>query len=182
MTKRTLPLLAALAAAFATAATAVASTITATGTVTGAGAVSIAAGSTASFADILDGTDQTVSYQLPLTVVDARGTGGGWNLTITSTAFTTGTHSLAATASSLASVTLACTAGSTCTLPTSSVTLPVAVPAAATAPAAVKFFNAAPTTGMGSFTVTPTVNVSIPGNSYAGSYQSTVTVAVAAGP
>jgi hypothetical protein len=35
---------------------------------------------------------------------------------------------------------------------------------------------------MGSFTVTPTVSVSIPGNAYAGTYQSTVTVAVAAGP
>jgi hypothetical protein len=35
---------------------------------------------------------------------------------------------------------------------------------------------------MGSFSVTPTVSVSIPGNAYAGSYASTVTVAIVAGP
>ena len=174
--------LTAAAAALVLAAVATAATITATATVTGAGSVSLASGATTSLASTLDGTDQTVTYQLPLTVVDARGTGGGWNLTITSTTFTTGTRSLAPNASSLTTVASACNAGSTCTNPTSSITLPVAVPAATTAPTAVKFFNSAAYTGMGSFTVTPTVSVSIPGNAYAGTYTSTVTVAVAAGP
>jgi hypothetical protein len=182
MNRRAIPLLIALVTTLATAAAAVASTITATATVTGAGSVSLAAGTTASIADTLDGTDQTVSYQDPLTVVDARGTGGGWNLTVTSTTFNTGTHALATTASSLTTVTSTCNSGSTCTNPTNSVALPVTVPAAATAPAAVKFFNSTAGTGMGSFTVTPTIAVSVPGNAYAGSYASTVTVAVAAGP
>jgi len=178
MNKRAAAILLPLGIALATAAVAAGSTITTTATVTGTGAVSLAAGATASFSDTLDGTDQTVTYQLPLTVVDARGTGGGWNLTVTSTQFTTGTRTLATSASSLTTVTSACNAGSTCTNPTNAITLPIALPAGATAPTAVKFFNSAANTGMGAFTVTPTVSVTIPGNAYAGSYQSTVTVAV----
>jgi hypothetical protein len=49
-------------------------------------------------------------------------------------------------------------------------------------PTAVKLFNAAANTGMGAFTVTPTISVAIPANSYAGTYTSTVTVAVVSGP
>src|ERR1700758_4862575 len=41
---------------------------------------------------ILTGDDQTTSYALGLTVNDPRGSGAGWNLTITSTTFT-GTNS-----------------------------------------------------------------------------------------
>jgi hypothetical protein len=46
----------------------------------------------------------------------------------------------------------------------------------------VKLFNSAANTGMGRFTLTPTIAVSIPGNAYAGSYTSTVTVAAVSGP
>jgi len=35
---------------------------------------------------------------------------------------------------------------------------------------------------MGSFTITPTVKVSVPANAYAGIYTSTVTLAVVSGP
>ena len=182
MNKRAATLLLPLGIALATAAMAAASTITATATITGAGSVSLASGTTASFSDTLDGTDQTVSYQIPLTVIDARGTGGGWNMTVTSTQFTAGAHTLATSASSMTAVTSACNAGSTCTNPTNAIALPIAVPAGITAPTAVKFFNSAANTGMGSFTVTPTISVTIPGNAYAGSYASIVTVAVAAGP
>jgi hypothetical protein len=35
---------------------------------------------------------------------------------------------------------------------------------------------------MGKFTVTPTVDVTIPANTFAGSYSSTVTLAVVSGP
>ena len=52
--------------------------------------------------------------------------------------------------------------------PTNAITYPVAVPAAATAPAAVKFFNAAAGSGMGKFTITPTIGVFVPQNSYHG--------------
>ena len=78
-------------------------------------------------------------------------------------------------------MTSAC-AATTCTAATNAVTYALTVPAAGTAPAAVKFFNAAANTGMGKFTVTPTISVSVPGNAFAGTYSSTVTVAVASGP
>jgi WxL domain surface cell wall-binding len=131
----------------------------------------------------LNGSDQTTNYSLGLTVTDARGSGGGWNLTITSTTFTAGTHTLSTTASNIsAAPTVACTGGSTCTNPTNAITYPLGVPAAATAPTPVKLFNAAANTGMGNFTITPTVTVSIPANTFTGSYTSTVSVAVVSGP
>jgi hypothetical protein len=130
----------------------------------------------------LDGTDQSVNYTLPLTMNDLRGSGAGWNLTMTSTTFTNGTQTLATTASSIASTATACTTGGTCTNPTNSISYPLTIPAGTTAPTAVKVFNAAANTGMGRFTITPSINVAIPGNSYAGSYTSTLTIAAVSGP
>lgn len=170
-------------AALTLAAAAVAGTVTATATVSGAGSLSLSNGSTASLTDTLDGTDQTVGYTLPLTLTDARGSGAGWNLTVTSTTFNDGAgHTLATSASSISSVAMTCVSGGTCTNATNSITYPATVPAAATAPAAVKLFNAAANTGLGRFTITPTIDVSIPGNAYAGSYSSTITVAAVSGP
>ena len=113
-----------------------------------------------------------------------QGTGSGWNLTITSTTFSTGGGSpktLSTTASQVTGVTSACAQG-TCTDPTNSITYPLTVPAGASAPTAVKLFNAAVDTGLGDFTVTPTVGVSIPSNTFAGTYTSTITLAVASAP
>ena len=90
-------------AALVLAAVAVAGTVTATATVTGAGSLSLSNGATASISDTLDGTDQSVNYTLPLTMNDLRGSGAGWNLTMTSTAFTNGTQTLGTAASSIAS-------------------------------------------------------------------------------
>lgn len=137
----------------------------------------------------LNGNDQTTTYALGLTVTDARGNSGGWNLTITSTTFT-GTGGtppvLPTTASSiLAGPTVACISGGghcTSPIPDGTVTYPVGVPAAAIAPAAVKFFNAGGGSGLGKFTVTPTVTISIPANTTADTYTSTVSVAVVSGP
>ncbi len=180
--RRTFVLLGLGALALVLAAVAIAGTVTATATVTGAGSLSLSHGTAASVTDTLDGTDQTVNYTLPLTMNDLRGTGAGWNLTMTSTAFSNGSQTLATNASSIASATSSCTAGGTCTNPTNSISYPLTIPAAATAPAAVKVFNAAANTGMGRFTITPSINVSIPGNSYAGSYTSTLTIAAVSGP
>jgi hypothetical protein len=47
---------------------------------------------------------------------------------------------------------------------------------------AAKFFNAAANTGLGKVDVTPTVDILVPGNTFAGTYTSTVTLAVATGP
>lgn len=172
------------AVALATAAVALAGNITATATVSGAGALSLTHGGSATVGPVtLDGSDQTVNYTLPLTIVDARGSGAGWNATITSTTFNDGSgHTLATSASSVSGVTSSCNAGGSCTAPTNSISYPLTVPAGATAPAAVKVFNAAANTGMGRFTVTPTIGVTVPGNAYAGTYSSTVTVAAVSGP
>lgn len=133
----------------------------------------------------LSGDDQTTTYSMGLTVNDARGSGAGWNLSITSTAFTTGSQSLSNTASSInAAPTVVCGGvGGHCTSPNDGlITYPVGVPAGASAPPAVKFFDAGANTGLGKFTITPTVTIAIPGNTYAGTYISTVTIALSAGP
>jgi hypothetical protein len=156
---------------------------TVTGTVTG-GALSVATSAAPTFSANLASGDSTPTYTLPLTAVDTTGSGAGWNLTITSTQFTTGgatPHTLATNASTITGVTSACASG-TCTNPTNAITYPVSVPAGASAPTAVKLFDAAASTGLGSFTVTPTVGVFVPAASFAGSYSSTLTVSIVSGP
>lgn len=183
MRQRILIVLAVAAAALAAATAAFAGNVTATANVSGAGALSFSHGATASVSSTLDGTDQSVNYTLPLSISDVRGGGAGWNLTVTSTTFTdASSHTLSNAASSIGSAAVTCTAGGSCTNPTNAISYPLTVPAAATAPAAVKLFNAAANTGMGRFTVTPTINVAVPGNAFAGAYTSTVTVAAVSGP
>jgi hypothetical protein len=172
------------AAAFAFPASALAATATTTGTVEG-GSLALTTSAAPAFSATLDGTDQTPTYALPLTIEDLRGSGAGWNATITSTEFTTGgetPRTLSTGASSITGVTNACVEGNACTDPTNAVSYALSVPAAAEAPTAVKFFNASAGTGMGVFSNTPTVAVSIPADTYAGSYSSTITLASVSGP
>jgi hypothetical protein len=166
--------------ALALPASSVATSVTATGTVTGS-TLSLSTVSTPSFSANLDNGDSTPTYTAALTTQDTRGTGAGWNETITSTQFTTGTYTLATNASSLTGVAEAGGSG-TNTTPTNAITYPVAVPAGSGPPTAVKFFNSAANTGMGKFTLTPTIGVFVPQNSYAGTYTSTVTLAIVSGP
>jgi WxL domain surface cell wall-binding len=157
---------------------------TVTGTVAG-GALSVATSAAPTFSANLALGDSTPTYTLPLTATDTTGTGAGWNLTITSTQFTTGgatPHTLGTTASNITGVTSLCVPSTSCTNPTNAVNPPVTVPAGATAPTAVRFFNAAAGTGMGAFTVTPTVGVFVPATTFAGSYSSTLTVSIVSGP
>ena len=165
------------AVALVAATAALAGTLTATATVTGTAGISLNLPSNPSISDTIDGTDQTVSYAPVLGVVDARGTGGGWNLQISATSFSDGAgHTLAPGVVSAAAQ--ACHSGSSCTAATNSgITLPLTVSGTAA-----KFFNAAANTGLGKIDVTPTIDVSIPGNAYAGTYTSTVTLAAAVGP
>lgn len=184
LTRKTTALVLAALATLALSAAAIAGTVTASANVTGAGSLGLSHGASASVPAVtLDGTDQDATFSIPLSITDARGSGSGWNATITSTTFSDGSsHDLGSSASSIDSVSSACVSGGTCTAPTNAVSYPLTLPAGSTAPAAVKFFNAAANTGMGRFTVTPTVNIGVPGNAYAGTYSSTVTVAVASGP
>jgi len=145
-----------------------------------AGVVSVSATSnTTGFSTTLDGSDQTVSYNVGLTVTET-GQHNGWNLQVTSTVYNSGAHTLATNATAITQVAVGTCTGSSC--PTNSVSVPVTVPAAATAPTAVKFFDAAAGTGTGTVTVTPTFQTSVPGNSYTGSYQATITFSAVVGP
>src|SRR5205823_4067130 len=71
------------------------------------------------------------------------------------------------------------------------ITYPVSVPAGSTVPGptAVKFFDAKANTGMTNgnpssnfITITTTVKIAIPANTFAGSYTSTLTIAISSGP
>jgi WxL domain surface cell wall-binding len=130
----------------------------------------------------LNGSNQTVSTTTPLTVNDETGSGAGWNLDLTSTTFTTtGSKTLPTTAATVTGASSVAGTGN-CSLPTNSVTYPVTVPAATTAPAAAKIFDAAAATGAGPATVTLALSLAVPARSYVGSYNSTWTFTDASGP
>ena len=153
-----------------------------------AAVLSLAITSTApGFAVTLNGTNQAPTDQLTIHVTDTTGTQAGWHLAITSTQFTTGgatPRTLATNALRItgATATATCAAGPDCVTPTNSIAHPLTVPAGPTAPAAVKFYNAAAGTGMGEFDIKPSLQLSVPANAYAGSYTSTITITVASGP
>jgi hypothetical protein len=130
----------------------------------------------------LDGTDKTTTAISVIDVKDLTGTGAGWNLQVTSTTFTStvGSHALANTTTTITGVTDGCDA--TCTDPTNVIGYAVNVPADTAAPTAVKFFSAEANTGMGDFTITPTFQMAIPADTFAGTYESTITVSIVSAP
>jgi len=69
--------------------TALADSATATATITG-GTLTETTSSAPTINTTLNGTDQTPTYTMAIDTNDATGSGAGWNLTITSTQFTTG--------------------------------------------------------------------------------------------
>ncbi len=145
------------------------------------GSLSLASGTTAGFTTTLTGADTTSAYTVSTTVANSGITiFSGWNLQVTSTTFTAGTHTLPTNATAITAVARGSCTGSVC--PTNSVTYPVSVPAGATAPAAVKWYNASAGTGTGTITLTPTFSTTVPGNSFAGTYTSTITLSVVSGP
>jgi hypothetical protein len=176
MRQRLSILLGSAAVALAAATAALAGNLTATATVSGAAGISMSLPANPSMTDTLDGTDHVVSWSALLGVVDARGTGAGWNLTLSATTFSDGfSHTLAP--GSVTAVSAACQGGNTCTGATNSVTYPITISGTAA-----KFFNASASTGLGQVNVIPSVDVAIPGNAYAGTYTSTVTLAAVSGP
>jgi hypothetical protein len=133
----------------------------------------------------LNGLDKTVTTSnnpTTLTPSDQRGSGAGWNITLTSTQFTTGTRTLSTSATTLTSVNENNDAG-TCIGPTNSVTgYPITVPAGAGPPTAVKIYNAAANTGEGDAQVTVNFSLALPASAFAGHYTSTWTFTIATGP
>jgi hypothetical protein len=123
----------------------------------------------------LDGTDQTVPYTLPIKVTDARGGSTGWNLQISGTPLSDGTGDTLI--QQVSAATIACAGPSTCSTPTTgaSITYPVVISGSAS-----KFFSVGSARGI--FDVTTTVQALVPGNAFAGTYTTTLTLASVAGP
>lgn len=160
-----------------------AATVGVTATVANGSTLSVSSLNTPSFGVTLTGDDQSTSYTSQLQIVDARGlaTGGGWNLTVSATQFSDGSgHTLPASAQTIASTTIVgCHTGSTCTTPTNNVN---AAGAQIQSGTPTKFFNAANATGLGRIDVNLGVSVSIPANTIAATYTSTLTISAVAGP
>jgi Concanavalin A-like lectin/glucanases superfamily/NHL repeat len=125
----------------------------------------------------------TVTYTLPIALTYQLASAPGWSISITSTTLTSGANTLPTTASTITSVTGICVTTCTPTTLTNTVSgFPITLPAATTAPTAVKFLGTAASTGIGAYTVTPTISVKIPISAKLGSYTSVVTLAAAVGP
>jgi hypothetical protein len=138
----------------------------------------------------LNGHDQTTNYTLPVLATNSNmpTASAGWHLTISSTQFTNVSNpsmKLSPYASQIVSLSTGCVADNNgkivCTHLVNNITYPLLIPAGNTA-SAVSFFQASPYTTMGTLSVTPMINVQIPGNAYAGVYTSTITVAAVSGP
>jgi hypothetical protein len=124
----------------------------------------------------LNGLDQRVPYPLPIQVTDATGSGAGWNLQISGTPLADSKgHTLAQQV--LPTIFAGCASGSHCTPPA-----PPGGPSVVITGTPQKFFSAIPATGMGSMTLQSLVLVLVPGNAFAGTYTTTLTLAAASGP
>jgi hypothetical protein len=146
------------------------------------------------------GTDNGLNQQLVDTTVaqqsyvadDATGTGAGWNVTASATVFTGlvtpfptlpagsfTTNSSLTSQATIGAPTATCTGASTCTLPNdAAVTYPLTIPTAA-----VKIYDAALNTGLGSITISPVGWwVAVPANAVPQTYTSTVTLEILSAP
>jgi photosystem II stability/assembly factor-like uncharacterized protein len=129
----------------------------------------------------LTGRDQSITTTLNVSPDDETGSQAGWNLTATSTTFTSGTHTLPTTASQITAASATAATGN-CSLPANAISYPVTVPAAGTAPAPVKVYDASASSGAGPVNVALTAALTIPANARIGTYNSTWTLTLASGP
>src|SRR4051794_41239274 len=90
----------ALATAAVVAAGVPAGAVSATASITGGSLAFVSSPSTAGFTATLTGADQTVNATQTFDIGDASGSGAGWNITATSTTFTTSSpvHTLSTSA------------------------------------------------------------------------------------
>jgi hypothetical protein len=152
-----------------------------TATITG-GSLAMAAPTSVAFSATLTGANQSTGASQAIDVTDSTGTGTGWNVTLTSTTFTVGALTLPDNNVTDTAAAGACDATVTCTLATNSVTYPVTVPSATTAPTAVKILNAATNTGLGAQTWTHSMSLALLASVKAGTYASTWTYSLVSAP
>lgn len=141
-----------------------------------AAALSLALGAGPTFTLTLDGSDKTATASFTMTVTNTGATGTlGWNITASQTPLTSGSNSLGY--ATVTGVTASACSGGGCADPTNSVTFPIALSGTA-----VKIYNAALNTGRGTNPLTANLSLGVPGNAFAGSYTSTMTLSIASGP
>jgi hypothetical protein len=160
---------------------------TATTTVEGGTLAFVSDPGDVAFSKTLNGTNQIATKPQTFDVGDSTGSGAGWNITATSTTFssTVGGHTLANDSVSIpvaSAPSATCDNGSSCTLATNNASYPYTLPAGAVAPSASKMFNADVDSGLGNQHLTPTWSLALPANTYAGTYQSTWTFSLVSGP
>jgi len=127
----------------------------------------------------LNGLDQTVDASPSAwRAVDARGTGAGWNVTLTSTDFTAAGGSIAVSNFKVQLLQSRVTTVSGDTPPLTQVASFQTL--SATAP--LKVLAAPPGTGMGSYDFTPDFRLTVPASTAPGEYQASVVVSVNSGP
>jgi hypothetical protein len=147
------------------------------------GALTLIPPATASFAVTLDGSDQTATSPQAFDVEDNTGSGAGWAVSATSTTFSSQTHSLPTNAVTFKSApSEACDSDSECALASDTVQYPYTLPAGMVAPTATTLIDAADGTGLGDETLTMTASLLVPAATPAGSYSSTWTYSITAGP
>ena len=161
-------------------------------TVTGSSLALVSVTESTGAAVTLSGLDQTSNFNVGLTINDPSGTGAGWKVTATSTTFEIATgpnagKKLAAGASTVQTPTsVACFAGSSCTAAEPTVTFgSLVIPSgeAGSPPTAATVYNADAETGLGKMSATLPVQVSLlAGTTFAGTYNSTLTLALVSAP
>lgn len=126
----------------------------------------------------LTGSDQTIVPSLAptWTATDARGSGAGWNVTLSSTDFT-GAGTIAVANFKVRQLQTDITTISGNTAPNSLVTTFQSLSGAP-----LKMLQAAATTGMGSYGYVPSFQLTVPGSAAAGSYTANLTVSINSGP
>jgi hypothetical protein len=137
-------------------------------------------------ATTLNGTNQNVTATLVFDVADATGSGAGWNVSATSTPFTSGSNSLPDTATTIQSApSLVCDILPIgCTLASTLIGYPYTLPAGSVPPSPTPIFDAAAGTGLGDQSFTTTWRLAIPANAIASAtpYTSTWTFSLGSGP
>ena len=170
--------------------------------VTLTGPLSVTSPASLTWATTLNGTNRNVadavSGDQQLTVSDQTLSGAGWDVTISATTFTNGTHTLPnagtfVVTGNVSSITASAAPSSacvvSCTPPSNAVTYPIAVTTAASSPSPVSVYQASASSGLGAILLGGSTAadplgwwVEVPGNAWQGAYTSTVTVAIASGP
>ena len=163
-------------------------------TVTG-GSLTLGSITTGDFSGVtLNGSAQTTTATMSaFSATDSRGTGVGWNVTVSASAFkeyasgayVEGGRTLGTSRFTMGQASAAKADSSSSGLPTmtsGTYTLDAVTNADGTSEA-VKIASAATSDGMGSYTVTPgQLSLSIPASAYAKTYRSDVTVTLSTGP